>query len=132
MMMFSFNNVSFVFVCAFDNTTIVIFIHSISQGGISWISHFININISLYISISIFYHTTGVLYQVYFARGTKILPISKIKPKIPRAHTLNFILHFNLNFLCTYKIKRYTIVFFNVKMTQIKSHKLQHIGTYTY
>jgi hypothetical protein len=31
-----------------------------------------------------------------------------------------------------YKIKRYTIVFFNnVKMTQIKSHKL-HIGTYTY
>ena len=32
-----------------------------------------------------------------------------------------------------YKIKRYTIVFFNnVKMTQIKSHKLQHIGTYTY
>ena len=53
MMMFSFNNVSFVFGSAFDKTTIVIFIHIISQGGISWISHFININTSLYISISI-------------------------------------------------------------------------------
>ena len=125
MMMFSFNNVSFVFGSAFDNTTIVIFIHSISQGGISWISHFININISLYIfSISIFYHHRCIVNTRYIFCQRKILPISKIKPKIPRAHTLNF----NLNFLCTYKIKRYTIVFFNVKMTHILKKKKKGVS----